>query len=169
MELGSSLKDLLNRSRPIYENVDHNNVIVSVGRNVFRRRATIVPECMEDQTNIHAQSSALRDIFKWQYHIYSGESWSLRNRGARRGFQQFMRLWEMFYDKVKEADDKGKRFECHSEEVESVVNDLNTLLQLVDAGRHDKDAVVSFCDKVFDDKVLKRVKYFVDDCTVCEY
>ena len=163
-EVGNSLRDLLHASRPIYQNVDQHQTVIVPRTNGFkmRRKSKVVPDCTERQTNVQAESSALRDIYKWQYQLCTGERWSTRNTGATRGFHQFLSLWERFYEKMKEADGDGKRLRCSFGEI-AVVDDLNELMGLAHMGRHDRDAVSSFCRKVLDEKVLKRVKNFVDE------
>jgi hypothetical protein len=168
LELGNSRRDLLNQSRPTNQFVDQYNQTVVLSRR--RKQGMIVPECTRQQTNTRAESLALRDIYKWQYQTLTGERWSPRNLGAKRGFQQFIKLWEQLYEKVKAATEvQGAQLQCLSVgDVALLVDDLNEVLMHTRAGRQDKNAVTRFCRKVFDERVLRRLKYFVDTCEVLE-
>lgn len=169
LELGNSRRDLLNQSRPTQEHVDQYHQTVVVRR---RKRGMVVPDCTSQQTNTHAEPLALRDIYKWQYRMFTGgETWSRRNRGAKRGYLQFLKLWEQLYEKIKAANETGRgaRLICPpGGGIDLLVQDLNELLELTRRGRHDQNAVTCFCHKVSDEHVLRRLKYFVDTCEIIE-
>ena len=136
LELGNSRRQLLNQSRPTHQFVEHqyHQTVVLSKR---RKRGMVVPECTRQQTNTLAESLALRDIYKWQYRAFTGENWSPRNRGAKRGFQQFIKLWEQLYEKIKAATEVGgAQLWCPSDgDVALLVDDLNELLMLTRTGR----------------------------------